>query len=300
MTPFVASEVKALFFDVFGTLVDWRSSIAREASAVLEPLGHTADWLAFADAWRDEYQPGMEEVRAGRIPFSKLDVLHRRNLDRILPRFGMAYLPEEAKSYLNRAWHRLDAWPDVSRGLHLLKRHFGQCVSFRSNRLLHIVEPVVELLVCVAQAGFRIEIQLASEVSQHKQEIPHLVLQPLVLRIRQFCPKLRNLFVQLEQHLLRIGPIETNSSCARCQLRSTRKRGQTGRNPSQSPVFRSPSAFSMLLGFPDRALRVGRVHRRTAKHVRMAANHLLVHFANHIGYREAALFGGDLRVEYYL
>jgi 2-haloacid dehalogenase len=123
-TPFVASEVKALFFDVFGTLVDWRSSIAREARAVLEPLGHTADWLAFADAWRDEYQPGMEEVRAGRIPFSKLDVLHRRNLDRILPRFAMADLPERAKSDLNRAWHRLDAWPDVSRGLHLLKRRF--------------------------------------------------------------------------------------------------------------------------------------------------------------------------------
>jgi 2-haloacid dehalogenase len=123
-TPFSASKVKALFFDVFGTLVDWRSSIAREASAVLEPLGHTADWLAFADAWRDEYQPGLEEVRAGRIPFSKLDVLHRRNLDRILPRFGLTYLPEEAKSYLNHAWHRLDAWPDVSRGLQLLKRRF--------------------------------------------------------------------------------------------------------------------------------------------------------------------------------
>jgi 2-haloacid dehalogenase len=124
MTPFVASEVKALFFDVFGTLVDWRSSIAREAGAVLEPLGHTADWLAFADAWRDEYQPGMEEVRAGRVAFSKLDALHRRNLDRILPRFGMADLPEEVKSRLNCAWHRLDTWPDVSRGLHQLKRRF--------------------------------------------------------------------------------------------------------------------------------------------------------------------------------
>jgi 2-haloacid dehalogenase len=124
MTPFVASEVKALFFDVFGTLVDWRGSIAREARAVLEPLGHTADWLAFADAWRDEYQPGMEEVRAGRIRFSKLDVLHRRNLERILPRFGMADLAEEVKSRLNRAWHHLDAWLDVSRGLHQLKRRF--------------------------------------------------------------------------------------------------------------------------------------------------------------------------------
>ena len=90
--------IKALLFDVFGTLVDWRGGIAREAGAVLEPLGHTADWPAFADAWRGEYQPAMEEVRAGRIPFSKLDVLHRRNLDRILPRFGMADLPEEVKS----------------------------------------------------------------------------------------------------------------------------------------------------------------------------------------------------------
>src|SRR5580704_13399187 len=116
--------VKALFFDVFGTLVDWRGSIAREAKAMLEPLGHKADWPAFADAWRGEYQPAMEEVRAGRIPFSKLDVLHRRNLERVLPRFGMADLPEEVKSHLNRAWHRLDAWPDVPRGLHLLKRRF--------------------------------------------------------------------------------------------------------------------------------------------------------------------------------
>jgi 2-haloacid dehalogenase len=115
-------RVKALFFDVFGTLVDWRGGVAREAQAVLEPLGHTFDWLTFADAWRAEYQPGMEEVRAGRIPFSKLDVLHRHNLERILPRFGLADLPETTRVRLNLAWHRLDAWPDVPRGLHLLKR----------------------------------------------------------------------------------------------------------------------------------------------------------------------------------
>jgi 2-haloacid dehalogenase len=118
------AAVKALFFDVFGTLVDWRTCIARDAKAVLEPLGHKADWLAFADAWRDEYQPGMEEVRAGRIPFSKLDVLHRHNLDRILPRFGLTGLSEEVTAHLNRAWHRLDGWPDVAPGLHRLKRKF--------------------------------------------------------------------------------------------------------------------------------------------------------------------------------
>jgi 2-haloacid dehalogenase len=116
--------VKALFFDVFGTLVDWRTSVAREAKAALEPLGHKIDWLGFADAWRDEYQPGMEEVRAGRIPFAKLDVLHRRNLEHILPRFGITDVSEETAARLNGAWHRLDAWADVAPGLHRLKRGF--------------------------------------------------------------------------------------------------------------------------------------------------------------------------------
>jgi len=115
-------QPKALFFDVFGTLVDWRTSIAREAEAVLAPLGHAPDWLAFADAWRDEYQPAMDEVRAGRIPFCRLDVLHRRNLERILPRFRIADLTEETLVHLNLAWHRLDAWDDVPAGLARLRR----------------------------------------------------------------------------------------------------------------------------------------------------------------------------------
>ena len=78
--------------------------------------GYALDWLAFADAWRDEYQPAMEEVRSGKIPFSKLDVLHRRNLERILPRFKVSGLDEETMQHLNLAWHRLDGWPDVRRG----------------------------------------------------------------------------------------------------------------------------------------------------------------------------------------
>src|SRR5712691_8399956 len=118
----MAASAKALFFDVFGTLVDWRNGIAREAELILEPLGFSLDWLAFADAWRDQYQPGMEEVRSGRIPFSKLDVLHRRNLERILPRFGISGLAEETARNLNLAWHRLDAWPDVPPGMARLKR----------------------------------------------------------------------------------------------------------------------------------------------------------------------------------
>jgi len=115
--------VKALLFDVFGTLVDWRSSVARASAAILAPLGYTLDWLAFADAWRDEYQGAMEEVRTGRIAFCRLDVLHRRNLDRILPRFGADSLGEDERRNLNLAWHRLDAWPDVTPGLLRLKRN---------------------------------------------------------------------------------------------------------------------------------------------------------------------------------
>jgi 2-haloacid dehalogenase len=118
MTP------KALFFDVFGTLVDWRTSIAREAERLLAPQGFKLDWLAFASDWRREYQPALEEVRAGRIPFSKLDVLHRYNLERILPRFEVKNVPEPVLTDLNLAWHRLDAWPDVSAGLSRLKKKF--------------------------------------------------------------------------------------------------------------------------------------------------------------------------------
>jgi 2-haloacid dehalogenase len=116
--------VKILLFDVFGTLVDWRAGVAREARTVLAPLGHDLDWLAFADAWRAQYQPAMEDVRTGRIPFSKLDVLHRRNLDRVLADVGLDGVPERARADLNLAWHRLDAWPDVAPGLARLRSKY--------------------------------------------------------------------------------------------------------------------------------------------------------------------------------
>ena len=117
-------EVKALFFDVFGTLVDWRGSIAREAREILSPVGIVIDWDAFADAWRDQYQPAMEEVRAGRLPFSRLDVLHRRNLDVVLKDFAFDHVDEKIRVNLNLAWHRLDAWPDVPPGLARLRSKF--------------------------------------------------------------------------------------------------------------------------------------------------------------------------------
>src|SRR6478609_7418663 len=118
------TSIRAMFFDVFGTLVDWRTGVAREADRVLRPLGHTLDWTGFADAWRAEYQPGMEEVRSDRIPFSKLDLLHRRNLERFMPRFGLTDLSESVRHELTLAWHRLDAWPDLPAALKRLQKKF--------------------------------------------------------------------------------------------------------------------------------------------------------------------------------
>jgi 2-haloacid dehalogenase len=116
--------IKSLLFDVFGTLVDWRSSIAREAREILAPQGISIDWNLFADAWRDQYQPAMDEVRCGRLPFSRLDVLHRRNLDIVLTQFGLERVDELARVRLNLGWHRLDAWPDVPAALTRLRRQY--------------------------------------------------------------------------------------------------------------------------------------------------------------------------------
>jgi 2-haloacid dehalogenase len=118
-------QVKALVFDVFGTVVDWRSGIARDARTFLAKDGRgDVDPHAFADAWRRRYQPAMEEVRSGRRPFTRLDVLHRENLDALLAEHGIA-ADEAERDWLNRAWHRLDPWPDTLPGLIRLKaRHF--------------------------------------------------------------------------------------------------------------------------------------------------------------------------------
>lgn len=119
MQPF--PDVHLLAFDVFGTVVDWRGSIARE----VEALGLGLDGAAFADAWRQRYQPAMARVRDGARPWTSLDVLHRENLDGVLEDFGVSgRLDGAARDALNRAWHRLDAWPDAAAGLERLKTRF--------------------------------------------------------------------------------------------------------------------------------------------------------------------------------
>ncbi|AIO34999.1 haloacid dehalogenase type II [Burkholderia pseudomultivorans] len=118
------TEIKAFVFDVFGTIVDWRSRVAREAADFLQTYAPTLDAFEFADAWRREYTPSMEEVRSGRRSYVRLDLLHRENLVRIIERYGIAGVPDAAVDALNLAWHRLDPWPDSVAALNRLKQRF--------------------------------------------------------------------------------------------------------------------------------------------------------------------------------
>ena len=118
------SEIKALTFDVFGTVVDWRGSIAREI-AVWEPVKDLGiDGFSFADAWRGLYQPAMEKVRQSKAAWANLDTLHRMNLDQLKDKFGLNVLKEAHLSHLNKVWHRLDPWPDSVAGMNRLRKKF--------------------------------------------------------------------------------------------------------------------------------------------------------------------------------
>src|SRR5258706_2157268 len=120
--PARARVIRALIFDVFGTVVDWRGSILREFRALGRAKRLAVDWDAFTDAWRAGYRPAMACVRSGELPWMNIDQLHRMILDELLARFGVDNLTEEEIDHLNRVWHRLDPWPDARRRLALLKR----------------------------------------------------------------------------------------------------------------------------------------------------------------------------------
>ncbi|MYF07050.1 MAG: HAD-IA family hydrolase, partial [Rhodospirillaceae bacterium] len=150
--------VKALTFDVFGTVVDWRGSVAREAAAALGPKGFDLDWNGFALAWRARYQPALARVRSGGRGFVKLDVLHRENLLEVLEDFGVAGLSEAETDDLNRAWHRLDPWPDVLPGMARLGARYPLAALSNGN---------VALIVNMARrAGIPWDAILGAEVAR--------------------------------------------------------------------------------------------------------------------------------------
>ena len=131
-------KVKALLFDVFGTVVDWRTGIAKEVEEVADKHHIIINAYEFADAWRAEYQPAMEEIRQGRRAFTILDNLHMENLKKIAPKFNLDKLSDEENKFLVTAWHRLPGWPDSSEGLNRLKKKFILATQSNGNIALMV------------------------------------------------------------------------------------------------------------------------------------------------------------------
>ena len=160
---------KALLFDVFGTVVDWRGSIIAEGQAFGRARGLDVDWAAFADGWRAKYQPAMQRVRDGQIGWVKLDDLHRQNLDELLEEMAITSLTRDEIDHWNRVWHRLNAWPDTIEGLTRLKTKFILATLSNGN---------VALIVNMAKhANLPWDAVLGAEVAGHYKPQPEAYLK---------------------------------------------------------------------------------------------------------------------------
>jgi 2-haloacid dehalogenase len=167
------SEVQALLFDVFGTVVDWRSSIIEDLTRFGAEKKLSADWAAFTDDWRGLYQPAMEQVRSGQRAWTILDVLHRESLEALLTKYKIAGLSEAEKSHMNRAWHRLRPWPDVVEGLRRLKTRYIIGTLSNGN---------VGLLTRLARhAGLPWDVVLGAETARAYKPLPDAYLASAAL-----------------------------------------------------------------------------------------------------------------------
>jgi len=153
------AAVKALVFDTFGTVVDWRGSIIEEGKAWGTSKGITVDWARFADRWRAGYAPSMEKVRKGEMPWTNLDQLHRALLEQLLIEFHMEGLSEEEKDHWNRVWHRLKPWPDSVVGLTRLKKKYT--ISPLSNGNVALLADMGK------HAGLPWDLILSAELARH-------------------------------------------------------------------------------------------------------------------------------------
>jgi 2-haloacid dehalogenase len=161
-------QVKALTFDVFGTVVDYRGSIIREMGALAEKKAWDVDPAEFADAWRDGYQPAMHRVRTGDLPWLTIDVLHRMILDDLLKKFRITNLKEAEIANLNRVWHRLKPWPDSVRGLKRLKAKF--IISPLSNGNVSLLTNMAKF------GGLPWDLILSAELAKHYKPDPESYL----------------------------------------------------------------------------------------------------------------------------
>ena len=162
-------KVKALLFDVFGTVVDWRSGIANEVKKIANKNKIVINPNDFADVWRAEYQPAMEEIRKGNRSFTILDILHMENLKKISSRFGLDKLSSDDFDLLVKAWHRLPGWPDSSEGLNKLKTKFIIATQSNGN---------IALMVNMAKySNLNWDVILGAEVVGHYKPEPEAYLK---------------------------------------------------------------------------------------------------------------------------
>ena len=166
--PDTLRYVKAVVFDTFGTVVDWRSSLIEQFEEFGRQRGIAADWIGLVDAWRGGYEASKDKVRTGAVPWTNLDDLHREALDGLIERFGIEGLDEADRDWLNRGWHRLKGWPDAVEGLARMKRRF-------------IIGPLsngnVALLVNMAKyAGLPWDMIFSAELFRHYKPHPDTYL----------------------------------------------------------------------------------------------------------------------------
>jgi 2-haloacid dehalogenase len=232
--------IRALTFDVFGTVVDWRTSIAREGAALARAKGIThVDWVQFADAWRALYQPAMTKVRKGERPWTRLDTLHRESLDALLDRFEITGLDEAEIDHLNRAWHRLDPWPDAVEGLTRLKRRFVLATLSNGN---------VALMVNMAKhGGLPWDAILGAEPTRHYKPQPETYLGTVDM-----------LGLRPEQCLMVAAHNNDLVAAARCGLRTAFVARPIEYGPAQTTDLRAEHAFDVVArDFVDLAEKLG-------------------------------------------
>jgi len=168
MRQSIISSVKVLAFDVFGTVVNWRSSVIAEGAEFGKAKGLNIDWAAFADTWRSIYRPYMDRVGTGNLPWTKLDHLHRQMLEETLSKFAINNLSEDEKQHFNRVWQRLRPWPDSVPGLSRLKSRFVITTLSNGN---------ISLLTNMAKhAGLPWDCILSAENVRHYKPDPEVYL----------------------------------------------------------------------------------------------------------------------------
>jgi len=221
MTP---SSIRALTFDVFGTVVDWRGSIIREGRALAKQKNLKVDWAAVADAWRDGYKPAMDRVRKRQLPWMSIDQLHRLILDDVLAKLRIGGLTPRDKDHLTLAWHRLRPWPDALQGIRRLKKRYIVATLSNGN---------VSLLVDMARnAGLPWDCVLSAELFRHYKPDPEAYLGAAAL-----------LGLQPSEVLMVAAHKDDLQAAKRCGLRTAFVRRPLERGPGAKADLSSDRSF---------------------------------------------------------